>query len=238
LKNKWIVFLIVCLAIALVVVWTQAPSEVSVSPAVNEGSNPESEFGTGCPKVGRNTTPEDGIPHWWCWSKDEWPKFQWYANETEVTWEYNETAGEKIGGKVMVAGEPLLKVYSSGLSGNRDEETAFRGFKSISPVKYLEGERKGNCGGVSIICYCLFTIKGEKVMLTSAQTIDSAGVPGLSHTWVEWTDSDGGKWVINFNNVIQLDEWYQNSNWTVSWVQWKPGEYEIHKDGTIIYFEN
>ena len=205
-------------------------------PVVDEGLTPESEFGTGCPAVGRNVTTENGIPHWWCWSKEDWPKFQWYANEIEVIWEYDETTGEKIIGKVMVTGEPLTKAYSSGLPGDRDEEAAFYGFNSISPVKYLEGERKGNCGGVSIICYCLFTLKDEKVMLTSAQVIDFAGVPGLSHTWVEWTDSDGEKWVINPNDVMPLEQWYQGSDWTV-WVQWKPGEYEIHRDGSVIYFE-
>lgn len=214
---------------------------VPVTPVVNESSNSESgaesEFGTGCPAVGRNPTTENGIPHWWCWSKEDWPKFQWYANETEAIWDYDETTGEKRGGEVMVAGEPLTKAYSSGLLGDRDEESAFYGFNSISPVKYLEGQRKGNCGGVSIICYCLFTVKGEEVMLTSAQVVDRNGNPGLSHTWVEWTDKESNKWVINFDTVMPLDKWYQGGNWTVSWVQWKPGEYEVHSDGSVVYFK-
>jgi len=237
--KKWIVLLVVCLSIATLVsiFLAQAPSEVSEPPAVNEGSTPEPEFGTPGLPVGRNTATEDGIPHWWCWSKEGWPKFQWYANETEVIWEYNETTGEKMSGEVMVAGEPLFKVYSSGFLGDRDEENAFYGFGSISPVKYLEGERKGNCGGVSIICYCLFTTQGETVLLTSAQTVNNeTGEPGLSHTWVEWTDSDNSQWVIDSGNVIPLENWYQSSDWTHSWVQWKPGEYRIFRDGTILYY--
>lgn len=227
-------FVIGIVLLITLISWVMAlESEV---PVVNESLTPESEFGTGCPVVGRNVTTENGIPHWWCWPKEDWLRFHWYVNATEVIWEYDEQ-DEKIGGEVRVDGEPLTKAYSSGLPEERDEETAFYGFNSISPIQYLEGERKGNCGGVSIICYCLFTLKDEKVMLTSAQTVDSAGVPGLSHAWVEWTDSDGKKWVINFNNVIPLDEWYQNSDWTISWVQWKPGEYEIHRDGSVIYFE-
>ena len=228
--KKWIVFLIVCLSIAtLVAVYAQAPSKVPEPPSEPAVNPPESN-GEGM-KV--------DIPKWWCWPREDFQKFQECANQTEVIWTYN-SEGKKIEGTVMVAGEPLFKEYSSGLPGEFEED-AFYGFipDSISPVEYLDGKRKGNCGGVSIICYCLFITQGENVILTSAQTVNNeTGEPGLTHTWLEWTDIENNQWVIESGKVMPLENWYQSNDWTHSWVQWKPGEYEIYRDGTIIYFDS
>jgi len=234
-----VVLILVGLAVAGYVVAQTFNNTPVNNTVVNETVSTDEEMGTGLPPEGFPENEKYGIPKWWCWKRIYWPKFQEYANETDIIWEYDKT-GKKIGGKVMVADEPLMKEYSSGLGEDTDEENGFYGFCSISPVKYLEGERKGNCGGVSIIFYCLFSVKGEDVVLTSAQTINSkTGVLGLGHAWVEWTDSENNQWVIDNNRVIPLNEWYQG-DWTHSWVQWKPGvwDYEIDRNGNRTYYND
>ena len=180
------------------------------APIVSEFSNP-SEVGTEAegPPAGVNASEDnDGTPKWWQWSKEEWQVFQWYANHTEVNWTYNETTGEKIKGRVIVAGEPLWKKY---------------GYVGVmkDPLKYFE-ERKGACGSVPRICWMLFKAKNETVKDTCAENIDYNTNPehlGNLHGWVEWIDKNGSKWVIDFDKVIPVEQWYQEYNWSYGWTQ-------------------
>jgi len=194
-------------------------------PPVNEVSVSETETGIseeGPPAiVATNVSAnESEIPAWWYWSEEDWEKFKEYANETEVEWVYNETTGEKIGGIVTVAGELLYNV-STTMSDLTYEEIA-PGYKDgPSPVWYLEeGERKGNCAIVPRICHMLFEVKGEKVREAGARNIDYNPDPhyvGDGHGWVEWTDSEGNQWVIDYNTVWPRDKWFQTYNWTIGY---------------------
>ena len=166
-----------------------AGGEAAVIPAVIE-TNESEEI---------EIEDRSGIPEWWHWSKEDWEKFQWYANETEVIWTYNETTGEKVSGKVMVAGEPLFKEFGS----EPDKYKIAPGYKDgPSPVWYLETKRKGNCAIVSKICYLLFRTKGETVKLANGKNIDN----GKGHGWVEWTDNNGQEWAINYNLVRTVEQ--------------------------------
>ena len=181
---------------------TEGAGGTAATTAVNVSSNESEE--------------NDGIPKWWHWSEQDWEKFQWYANKTEVIWIYNETTGEKVRGTVIVAGEPLCKEPSD--DGNVIAPT-FKG--GPSPVWYLSGERKGTCVVVPRVCWMLLKVKGEeKVIRVGAIGINyNPEYFGLYHTWVEWTDSEGKQWVIDYNNVWQRDEWYRTYDWTVGWDQ-------------------
>lgn len=184
--------------------------EVSTETPLTEGAG----GGTAAIIAGVN---ESEVPEWWHWSEEDWQKFQWYANQTEIKWTYS-SEGEKIGGKVIVAGEPLFKEY--------DKYSNYGLTKDLSPVGYLSDERKGNCVNVPRITYYLFRAKGEElVKLTKAKNInystDSEYV-GLQHSWVEWTDNENSKWIINYNTVVSLQQWYKEYNWTVNWEQYVP----------------
>ena len=151
------------------------------------------------PAVMTNESEEDnGIPEWWHWSKEDWQKFQRYANETEVIWTYNEQ-GEKIGGKVIVAGEPLW---------SREHKYVGLGLYDYGPVKYLDGNRTGICGEVRAVCYRLFKARGENVRIARARNNNT----GKLHDWTE-IEVDGEWYVINYDQVIPLGQWTSIHNY-------------------------
>ena len=82
--------------------------------------------------------------------------------------------------------------------------------------------RKGNCAITSEVTYALFKAKGEDVRVMSGNNIDPSVNYGCGHTWVEWIDSEGNEWVIDFNNVWSKKDWDATSTWTVNQRQDKP----------------
>lgn len=192
--------------------------------AANKTDEPEWWYWNPAVAANISTNKKYGIPEWWYWSKEDFEKMQWYANQTEIVIRYdwslvgtNEPVGE-----IIVAGEPLYKGYAYEGCPN-----CFLS-ENISPVTYLEGERKGHCHTVPAVYFYLRKAEGENVKFVGADNIDySPGVGGY-HYWTEWTDSEDKEWVGNFGFVMPKEYWYQKYNWTVDWAQFDEPPAIVH----------
>ena len=162
--------------------------------------------------IGNESEEADGTPEWWYWSREDFEKLQRYANQTEIQWSKDDTG--MTYGKIVVTGEPLYKGYACKNCPNYMPD------ENMSPVAYLDGERRGHCFTVPVIYYYLQRIEGENVKFTGAANIDyNLDMEGGVHFWIEWTDSEDNEWVANFDKVMPKDYWYQKYNWTVNWKQ-------------------
>ena len=147
---------------------------------------------------------------WEIYDKD---RFQYYVDRIEIEWYKAPNAICPPGricpsGRILVDGKPLW-------NGRWDNKKNM----SLNPLDFFENKsRKGNCGITSEVIYELLEVKGEDVREMGAKNINN----GNGHAWIEYTDSKGNQWVINFNNVWSKKDWDATSPNTVNLRQTKP----------------
>jgi len=154
--------------------------------------------------------------YWEAWEYYNKTRFQYYVDRTEIEW-YEAPEKNRPVGRIVVDKEPLW----NGIWDNKSNI-------SVNPLDFFENKsRKGNCGITAQVSYELLRVKGEDVRVMSAENIDynkeyAEKYPGFDHTWTEWTDSNGQKCVIDYNNIWSQEDWYTRYNWTVNLQQDKP----------------
>jgi hypothetical protein len=141
------------------------------------------------------------------------PLLKWYAERTEIRWphkiedKYEELIQKGKTGKIYTNGEPIYRGHLITWMES-----------SASPSYYfIHGERRGNCWDSSIVNHVILKLKGYKCLMVYGEIPTSVLLWNacMEHQWNE-VYVDGEVYVVDYNDVIPRDDFYEKSHWRIT----------------------